>query len=146
MIIGTAWLIRRARRRTKNDTSSAQRPYLVVLALVAAVSLGLSFAVTDVAPPVAFFSLPTRAWQLAAGGLVALTAGRWRRLAPRAAAVAGGAGLGGILLACTQLSATTLYPGIAAVLPTLGAVLVIGTGCASPAQGCGRVLALSPMG
>ena len=33
-----------------------------------------------VVPSVAFFSLPTRAWQLAVGGLVALTAGQWRRL------------------------------------------------------------------
>ena len=31
-------------------------------------------------PPVAFFSLPTRAWELAVGGLVAFTAARWRRL------------------------------------------------------------------
>ena len=43
------------------------------------------------------------------------------------------------------LSPTTLYPGIAALLPTLGAALVIGAGCAAPAQGCGRVLAISPM-
>ena len=63
LIIGTAWLIRRAHRRTKTDTNSSQRPYLVVLALVAAASFALSLAVTDVAPPVAFFSLPTRAWQ-----------------------------------------------------------------------------------
>ena len=94
---------------------------------------------------VAFFSLPTRAWQLAAGGLVALTAGQWRRLPPRAAAITGWAGLAVILLACTRLSATTLYPGTAALLPVLGAALVIGAGCAAPSQGCGRVLALSPM-
>ena len=84
LIIGTAWLIRRARRRTRAEATSSQRPYLVVLALVAAVSFALSLAVTYVAPAVAFFSLPTRAWQLAVGGLVALTAGQWRRL-PRTA-------------------------------------------------------------
>ena len=117
MIIGTAWLIRRARRRTRAEATSSQRPYLVVLALVAAVSFALSLAVTYLMPPVAFFSLPTRAWQLAVGGLVALTAGHWRRLPPRAAAITGWAGLALILLACTQLSATTLYPGIAALLP-----------------------------
>jgi hypothetical protein len=50
-----------------------------------------------------------------------------------------------ILLACTLLSPATFYPGIAALLPVLGAVLVIGAGCATPAQGCGRVLGLSPM-
>ena len=122
-----------------------QTPYLVVLALVAALSFALSLAATFVAPSVAFFSLPTRAWQLAAGGLVTLTAGQWRRLPARAAAIVGWAGLGVILLACTQLSSATLYPGTAALLPVLGAVLVIGAGCATPAQGCGRVLAVAPM-
>ena len=144
-IIGTAWLIRLARRRTKADAPSSQRPYLVLLGLIAAVSFALSLVITYVMPAVAFFSLPTRAWQLAAGGLIALTAGHWRRLRPRPAAMIGWVGLGVILLACAQLSATTFYPGTAALLPTLGAVLVIGAGCATPAQGCGRVLALPPM-
>jgi peptidoglycan/LPS O-acetylase OafA/YrhL len=146
LIIGTAWLIRRARRRTRAEaTSSSERPYLVVLALVAAVSFAMSFAATYVVPAVAFFSLPTRAWQLAAGGLVALTVGQWRRLAPLPAAITGWAGLGVVLWACTGLSATTLYPGSAALLPVLGAALVIGAGCAIPSQGCGRVLAVAPM-
>ncbi|MGA7054572.1 MAG: acyltransferase, partial [Mycobacterium sp.] len=145
MIIGTTWLIRRARRRAKSDVPSSERPYLVVLALVATVSFALSLVITYVMPAVAFFSLPTRAWQLALGGLVALTAGQWHRLPPLAAAITGWAGLALILLACTWLSATTLYPGTAALLPTLGAVLVIGAGCAAPSQGCGRALAVSPM-
>ena len=145
LIIGTAWLIRHVRRRTKADATSSTSPYLVVLALVAAVSFALSLVITYVMPAVAFFSLPTRAWQLAAGGLVALTAGQWRRLPPRAAALIGWVGLGVILWGCNQLSATTLYPGIAALLPMLGAALVIGAGCATPTQGCGRVLGLPPM-
>ena len=62
-------------------------------------------------PPVAFFSLPTRAWELAVGGLVALTADQWRRLPPRAAAIAGWAGLALILLACTRLSADHALSG-----------------------------------
>ena len=145
LIIGTAWLIRRARRRTTVHAASSERPYLVVLALVAAVSFALSLVVTRVVPPVAFFSLPTRAWELAVGGLVALAAGQWRRLPPRAAAITGWAGLGMILLACNQLGPATPYPGTAALLPVLGTALVIGAGCAAPSQGCGRVLALSPM-
>ena len=149
LIIATAWLIRRARRArrraTKAQAPSSQRPYLVVLALVAALSFALSLVITYWAPYVAFFSLPTRAWQLAAGGLVALTAGQWRRLPRRAAAITGWGGLGVILVACTWLSPTTLYPGTAALLPVLGAVLVIGAGCAAPAQGCGRMLAVTPV-
>jgi peptidoglycan/LPS O-acetylase OafA/YrhL len=148
LIIGTAWLIRRVRRRSRahaGSATSSQRPYLVVLALVAAVSFAMSFVATYVVPAAAFYSLPTRAWQLSVGGLVALTAGQWHRLPPLAAAITGWAGLGVILLACTRLSAATLYPGVAALLPTLGAVLVVGAGCAAPSQGCGRVLGLPPM-
>ena len=145
LIIATAWLIRRARRRAGADAASSKRPYLVVLALVAAVSFGLSLVATRLAPPVAFFSLPTRAWELAVGGLVALTAGQWRRLPPRSAAIAGWGGLALILLACTWLGRSTPYPGTAALLPVLGAALVIGTGSAAPAQGVGRMLAVRPM-
>jgi peptidoglycan/LPS O-acetylase OafA/YrhL len=145
MIIGTTWLIRHARRRTRAHTASSERPYLVVLALVAAASFALSLVFTRVVPPVAFFSLPTRAWELAVGGLVALTAGQWRRLPRLPAAIAGLAGLGVILLACTRLGPDTPYPGTAALLPVLGTALVIGAGCAVPAQGVGRVLAVRPM-
>ena len=145
LIIGTTWLIARVRRLTRAEATSSQRPYIAVLALVAVVSLALSLAVCHWAPFVAFFSLPTRAWQLAIGGLVVLTAGQWRRFPPLPAAIVGWTGLALILLACTRFSTDTLYPGIAALLPTVGAALVIGAGCATPAQGCGRVLALSPM-
>jgi peptidoglycan/LPS O-acetylase OafA/YrhL len=145
LIIGTTWLIRLVRRRTKADAAFKPTPYLVVLALVAALSFALSLAATFVAPSVAFFSLPTRAWQLAAGGLVALTAGRWHRIPPRAAAIVGWAGLGIILLACTWLGGGTPYPGAAALLPVVGAMLVLGAGCATPAEGCGRVLGVAPM-
>nr|WP_301336301.1 acyltransferase family protein [Mycobacterium colombiense] len=146
LIIGTAFVIRIVRRRKKAQAAkSSVRPYLAVLALVAIVSFALSLLDTSLAPLVAFYSLPTRAWQLAAGGLVALTASQWRRLRPRAAAITGWVGLGLILLACTWFGATTPYPGVAAQLPVLGAALVIGAGCATPVHGCGRVLALSPM-
>ena len=145
MIIGTAWLIRRVRRRTRADGPSTKGPYVVVLSVVAVVSFALSLASTYLLASLAFFSLPTRAWQLAAGGLIALTAGHWRRLRPLPAAITGSAGLALILLACTLLRPTTLYPGTAALLPVLGAMLVIGAGCPAAAQGCGRLLSLPPL-
>nr|WP_319458311.1 acyltransferase family protein [Mycobacterium sp. RTGN4] len=145
MILGIAWVIRRLRRRTRAQATSSVRPYVVVLTLVVAVSFALSLAITYVVPSIAFFSLPTRAWQLAAGGLIALTANHWRRLPALSAAIVGWAGLVVIAMACTLLSTNTLYPGAAALLPTLGAVLVIGAGCASPSGGGGRLLALPPL-
>ncbi len=145
LIIATAWIVRRVRRRTGAHAASSERPYLVVLALVAAVSFAVSLVATHLAPPVAFFSLPTRAWELAVGGLVALTAGHWRRLPPLPAAIAGWGGLALILLACVRLGRSTPYPGTAALLPVLGAALVIAAGSAAPSQGCGRALAARPM-
>ncbi|OMC51069.1 acyltransferase [Mycobacterium sp. IS-2888] len=145
LIIVTAWLVRRVRRRNRAQATSSQRPYLVVLALVGIASFALSLAITYWLAAVAFFSLPTRAWQLAAGGVVALTVGQWRRLPALPAAIAGWAGLALILLSCSLFSTITPYPGTAAVVPVLGAALVIGAGCATPAQGCGRALGLPPM-
>jgi peptidoglycan/LPS O-acetylase OafA/YrhL len=145
LIIGTAWLVRHVRRRTKAEAASSGTPYLAVLALVGAGSFALSLAATQASPLVAFFSLPTRAWELAAGGLVALTANQWRRLPALPAVITGWAGVALILLGCTVLSTATPYPGTAALLPVLGTALVIGAGCAAPSLGCGRVLGLSPM-
>ena len=148
LMLGTAWLVRllhRVRQRPGTPAASTQRPYLVVLGLVAVVSFGISFVATNVMPATAFYSLPTRAWQLAIGGLVALTAGQWRRLSVVPAAAAGWTGLAMILVACSLFSPTTAFPGIAAVLPTVGAALIIAAGCATPARGCGRLLGLPPM-
>ncbi|WP_179474934.1 acyltransferase family protein [Mycolicibacterium vinylchloridicum] len=145
LILGTAWVIRRFRRNRARAIASSRGPYLVVLGLVTVLSFAMSLLITYVVPAMAFFSLATRAWQLAVGGLVALTVIRWQRLSPRTAAIAGWAGLGMIVVACVWFTSATPFPGTAALLPTLGAVLVIGAGCATPAQGCGQFLSTSPM-
>ena len=136
LIIGTAWLVGRARR----GAASKAAPYAVVLALVAVASLAAAVLWTRTSPPWAFFSLPTRAWELAAGGLVALSIRQWRRLPLLPAAIAGWGGLALILLTCTQLGPGTPYPGTAALLPVLGTALVIGGGCVTGGIGPGRVL------
>jgi peptidoglycan/LPS O-acetylase OafA/YrhL len=139
LIIGTAWLVGRVRLRGRLNA------YLMVLVALAAVSFALSLACTRSSPPWAFFSLPTRAWELAIGGLVVLSAPRWQRLPALAAAVAGWGGLGVIVLSCMALGTGTSYPGTAALLPVLGTALVIGAGCAATGAGAGRVLSIAPM-
>jgi len=146
LIVGTAWLVRRGRRRDGVRTAPSVTPYVLVLALVAAASVAVSLSWTRTLPPWAFFSLPSRAWELALGGLVALSVPLWRRLPAPLAAAAGWGGLALIVLACVRLGATTPYPGTAALLPVLGTALVIGAGCAAaPRLGVGRALSLSPM-
>jgi len=145
LIICTAWVIRRVRRRRDADAPASKTPYLLVLSLVAVVSLAASVVVTSLWPIGAFYLLPTRAWELALGGLVALTVHQWHRLPPLAAAIVGWVGIAGVLVACSRFSEETAFPGIAALLPVAGTALVIGAGCAAPARGVGRVLSWRPM-
>ena len=145
LIIGTAWLVARAAQRAGVAVTRSAAPYVVVLSLVAAASFFISLAWTDTLPSWAFFSLPTRAWELAVGGLVALTTSQWRRLPGPSAAVVGWGGLALILVACTQVGETTPYPGTAALLPVLGTALVVGAGCATPDLGVGRFLSAPAM-
>ena len=145
LIIGAAWLLRRRNRSDDTDAFRSFTPYLAVLVLVAVTSLVISLDWTRSLPPWAFFSLPSRAFELAVGGLVALSAPAWRRLASMPAVIAGWGGLVLIVVTCTQLGAKTPYPGTAALLPVLGTALIIGAGCAAPTGGVGRVLSVPSM-
>ncbi len=144
LILFTAWIVRKA-RRGGGGSSSSPKPYLVVLVLIAAVSFFLSVVLTYVLPPFAYFSLPTRAWQLALGGIVAFTVVWWRKLPAAAAAPLGWVGLAMILAGYFLINGQAPYPGTAAVLPTVGTALVIAAGCAAPAWGAGRLLGTAPM-
>ena len=145
LILGTAWLIRLIRRRSRTEATRSRWPYLGVLAIVTVLSFTVCVAVTASWPAPAFFLMPNRAWQLGLGGVVALTTGYWHRLPARYAAVVGLTGLVLIAAACTLLDSAIPYPGTAALLPTLGAALVIAAGCATPTAGCGRLLGLPPL-
>ena len=111
LLIGAAWLIRRRGQRAGTGARSSQKPYLLVLVLVGVTSFAASLVLTYVLPMVAFFMMPTRAWQLAIGGVVALTVPQWYRLPPLLATIAGWAGLGVILLTCTWLLRMCLCSG-----------------------------------
>ena len=68
---------------------------------------------------------PTRAWELGIGALLAVGAARLARIPPRASRIALWAGLGLIVLSAVAIGTSTPFPGVAALLPTLGAGLVI---------------------
>jgi peptidoglycan/LPS O-acetylase OafA/YrhL len=146
LIIATALFIRLVRRRGgRSESTPSPVPYIVVLALVVVVSFTASLVLTYLMPPAAYLSLFTRAWQLAIGGLVALTVVYWQRLPRVPAAVIGWAGLGLVVFPCVWVKDSHGYPGVLALLPTLGTALVIGAGCADAERGCGRLLSLPLM-
>ena len=125
-----------------------RRPRLgagVALAAVFAASLVGAVILTDVAAPWAFYSLPSRAWQLAAGGLLAclpLAGGGRRRGA--ALALAGWAGLAAVIAgAVVLIDPSTPYPGVAALLPTAGAAGLVASGLRRGSPGA--LLAWGPL-
>ena len=123
------------------------RPRVSMTILAVSVLIGsfiLSVAVTSTSGPWAYYSLPTRAWELAAGGLLALAAPWYRWMRGPLAAATGWAGVGLLLVGLATIDATTGYPGVAALLPTLGAVAIIASGAGTGSPGA-IVLALTPL-
>ena len=106
-----------------------------VVAVVFGVSLVLSLVLTHFAQPWAFFTLPARAWELALGAGLALAAARRMALPARLSAPVGLLGIACIVAAGVVLNTTTSFPGVAALLPTVGAALVIAAGLRGPAMG-----------
>ncbi|GIE96626.1 acyltransferase family protein [Paractinoplanes rishiriensis] len=114
----------------------------VVLGLAVAASLG--FSIWQTGTTWSYFSPATRAWELGAGCLLALAAGRLTRIPPRIAAAMAGVGLAGIVVAALSFDSTTPFPGYAAALPIVATVLVLaGRGDAllavRPMQWLGRI-------
>lgn len=99
-------------------------PVLLTLALM--VSLVLAEWGAQHRPAFTFYMLPTRAWELLAGALVAW----WLHQHPRQfpALVTQLASLLGLLLliaGCVLIDKTTLFPGFSALLPVGGTVLLL---------------------
>ena len=92
----------------------------------------------------AFFSLPTRAWELGAGAAAALLEGRARTAGATTRRVTAFAGLACILAAALAFSGQTRFPGYAALLPVLGAFLVIQAG-STEAGGTMGLLRFGPL-
>ena len=95
-------------------------------------------------PTAAYFSPLTRVWELALGGLIAVSSVQLRRIPKAMASALSWIGLGSILLASVVFSAATPYPGWRVALPVVGAALVIAGGTVEPAHGVERLLGLRP--
>jgi peptidoglycan/LPS O-acetylase OafA/YrhL len=95
--------------------------------IVGAVALG-SFAISVVGafrfPDAAFYLLHSRAWELAAGALLALHGGRLP-LPDRWSPAIGWLGLALMIVPVFVYTSETVFPGLAALPPCAGAVLVI---------------------
>jgi peptidoglycan/LPS O-acetylase OafA/YrhL len=123
-----------------------RRPDRVQAALFAVfiASLALAHWGTYAAPKEAFFLLPMRAWELALGAMVALYLRK--RVGLRDAKWFESCSLLGLALivfAILAFDKTTPFPGLYALVPTLGAALIIV--CATPQTLVGSLLASRPL-
>ena len=134
LVLATALL---ARRRVRTTRSLVLVPFMAVL--VVSFAFGVWFTAT--APQAAYFVTPTRMWELAAGGVLAVLL-HDRQLRAPLAALAQLAGIGAIAAGALLLDAGTPMPGVAALLPVLGAVAFIGGG---EVPGLRRVWSLRPV-
>lgn len=114
-----------------------------VLAIVLLVgSLALSWWWTATYPEAAYFVTPTRIYELMLGGVVALGSRAWPRIPALLGAVLGWLGLGMVVASFFVLDHLTPFPGTAALLPTVGAALVLIAGFTGASAG--PVAALRP--
>ncbi|WP_345153019.1 acyltransferase family protein [Arthrobacter ginkgonis] len=153
---GRTVLRSRSRPRAPFPLRSGDRFPALAGALFGAVvvaSLGWSIHLTGAGDPAAYFVTPTRVWELAAGGLLALGMESrpdpwpwrpWLWPGPARAAVAL-AGFAAIAAAAFGYDAGTPFPGGAAALPVAGTAAVIAAGRTSGPLALNRLLGLAPV-
>ncbi|MDU9032586.1 acyltransferase [Pseudomonas corrugata] len=99
-----------------------------MLFAVLLLSFGLNVAYIDRKPDVAFFSLPTRAWELLCGAMLAVLPAPKHAARPWICQFAALAGLVAVLAAVFTFDETTVFPGWAALFPVLGTTTLIWSG------------------
>lgn len=116
--------------------------FIFSLGILFAVSLIYSYLATlgdSQTAHFAFFMLTARAWELVIGALLAYALPHLSAPKPALGAALSALGVGAILFAATHFRAGMPYPGIAAIVPTVGTSAVI-VGCTMAPDGLVRRL------
>jgi peptidoglycan/LPS O-acetylase OafA/YrhL len=129
----------------------ARRWRIGMSAILLLVSLGLSVWAVEHQPYAGFYLLPTRAWELLCGSLLAALPSV-RNPRQWVSEILAFLGLGAILVAVLLYSERTPFPGVASLLPCLGTMLILWSNCGQAANSeerkltlVGKALALWPM-
>jgi peptidoglycan/LPS O-acetylase OafA/YrhL len=118
----------------------------MLLAVAAILSLGLSVYGTHRYPTATFYLLPTRAWELFAGALLAFFPEKWFGGSQRWKEVTAVLGMILILVPCFAYDHETRFPGLTALPPVLGTAMLIWSGTLSERLPVlSRVLASRPV-
>ena len=118
-------------------------PLIFVLAVSSAFSFALAEWASRTHPVFNFYLLPTRAWELGVGAIVALSPLDRLRLPRGVCEAASIAGLSAIALTVTLIDHNFPFPGVYALGPVIGAALLIQF--AHEETLCGRLLSFDPV-
>lgn len=128
---------------TRRLRHSLRRRFIgVALASLSAASLWYSIVQVASGTPIAYFDTFGRAWEFGAGGLLAYFSGVMTQVSPRARAVASWTGISVVVATVFAYGSATPFPGAAALLPVLGALLIMLAGTPNIAWSPTRVLAM----
>lgn len=125
------------------------RPFRAILlttvSLVLVVSLAWGVHTTSVRPMAAFFLLPSRAWELAAGAALAIVG---PGIPAKSAATGAGMAMVGLALvlgSVVMLDDGMAFPGLLAALPVVGTCMLILGGIAVPRNPVSTALSITPL-
>jgi peptidoglycan/LPS O-acetylase OafA/YrhL len=134
LLIAAAFVAVRIGARSGADRATRiRRGAFIALALVFVASLVYSLWLTNTTPGLAYFATTARAWEFAAGGLLAfihrpVPASSLARFSAPARIAASWLGLVVIVSTALVLTAQTPFPGLAALVPVAGAALFVWAG------------------
>lgn len=118
-----------------------RRGIIVVLAVTAVASFAYASRFGLVGTPENYYAFPSRMWELAFGALLAMLP-LANVIPEKARGVAAGLGVAAIAVTGIVISTSLAFPGPAALLPLLGAALVVMSG---PDHKVARVLSSGPI-
>ena len=116
---------------------------LALLLVLTVLSLALAQWASATHPVANFYLLPTRAWELGVGAILAVTVKNWIHRDGPVAQIGSAAGLAMIVYAIFAFDATVPFPSVWALIPVLGTALIIA--CARPSTLVGTVLSWRPI-
>jgi peptidoglycan/LPS O-acetylase OafA/YrhL len=120
----------------------SKKQLFVAITIVGVLSFILSVWLTGAAQSWAFFGMPTRIWEFALGGALALAVNGRRDTRPSASFVLQAVGLMMIAGAALIYDSATRYPGVAAIVPALGTCLLLLGGHQAPNSAVSRMLSI----
>ncbi|SIO85735.1 acyltransferase 3 [Nocardiopsis sp. JB363] len=137
-VIGLAvwWATRRG--------TAPRRSLFVALGTVFTVSLAYSVYITRADQTWAYFDTGARLWELALGGLLALLL-PYLKPPKTLRILLGWAGLAALVLCGVLLQVSTVFPGYAALWPTLAAAAIVVAGTTGSRWGADRLLTPRPV-